>query len=402
MTTGIGGSTAANELATLTSSREQATPISLAEYQTRMQKVRGLMQENGVDALYLDATTSLRYFTGMYCYPSERLHGAIISASGELVYVCPQFEEEKTRAGMVMEGDFACWEEHEDPTTLVANTALKMTNAGTVTLALDHQTPFFTASRLQTSTSRLQIVNGEDLIASCRRIKSAHELKLLQQAKAITLRVHQAAGRILHEGMDTREVQAFLDDAHRACGMDGASTFKIVLFGEPTAYPHGVPYPQQLKENDMVLIDTGGTLYGYNSDITRSYVFGEPNARQREIWDIEHAAQQAAFAAAQIGAPCSAPDDAARKVITASGLGPDYKTPGLPHRTGHGVGLDVHEHPYIVRGNELALAPGMCFSIEPMICSYGEFGVRLEDHAYISADGPRWFTEPSTSIDQPL
>ncbi|MGB1010371.1 MAG: M24 family metallopeptidase [Thiolinea sp.] len=402
MTTGIGGSTAANELATLTSSREQATPISLAEYQTRMQKVRGLMQENGVDALYLDATTSLRYFTGMYCYPSERLHGAIISASGELVYVCPQFEEEKTRAGMVMEGDFACWEEHEDPTTLVANTALKMTNAGTVTLALDHQTPFFTASRLQTSTSRLQIVNGEDLIASCRRIKSTHELKLLQQAKAITLRVHQAAGRILHEGMDTREVQAFLDDAHRACGMDGASTFKIVLFGEPTAYPHGVPYPQQLKENDMVLIDTGGTLYGYNSDITRSYVFGEPNARQREIWDIEHAAQQAAFAAAQIGAPCSAPDDAARKVITAAGLGPDYQTPGLPHRTGHGVGLDVHEHPYIVRGNELALAPGMCFSIEPMICSYGEFGVRLEDHAYISADGPRWFTEPSTSIDQPL
>ena len=175
-----------------------------------------------------------------------------------------------------------------------------------------------------------------------------------------------------------------------------------MLFGVPTADPHGVPYPQQLAENDMVLIDTGATLHGYNSDITRSYVFGEADARQREIWELEQAAQQAAFDAAQVGAPCSAPDSAARAVIEAAGFGPGYQVPGLPHRTGHGVGLDVHEHPYIVRGNDLPLAPGMCFSIEPMICSYGEFGVRLEDHAYITDDGPRWFTEPSRSLDDPL
>ncbi len=202
--------------------------------------------------------------------------------------------------------------------------------------------------------------------------------------------------------MDTREVQAFLDKAHIACGMDGPSTFKIVLFGEATAYPHGVPYPQKLAENDMVLIDTGATMHGYHSDITRSYVFGEPNPRQREIWELEKAAQKAAFDAAQIGAACSAPDDAARKVIETAGLGPGYQTPGLPHRTGHGVGLDVHEHPYIVKGNHLPLAPGMCFSVEPMICSYGEFGVRLEDHAYIAKDGPRWFTEPSESMNVPF
>ena len=402
MTASVGGSNAATELANLTSSRNQAKAIELEEYRARLEKVRRLMQEQNIDALYLDATTSLRYFTGMYCYASERLHGAIISASGDLVYLCPQFEFEKTQAGMVVESEIACWEEHEDPTALVATTALKMTNATSMTLALDHQTPFFTASRLLNASTRLNIVNGEVLIASCRRIKSASELALLQHAKAITLRVEQAAGRILYEEIDTREVQAFLDDAHRACGMDGASTFKIVLFGEPTAYPHGVPYPQQLKEGDMVLIDTGSTLYGYNSDITRSYVFGEPSARQREIWDLEHAAQQAAFNAAQIGAPCSAPDDAARKVIEAAGLGPDYKTPGLPHRTGHGVGMDVHEHPYIVRGNDLPLAAGMCFSIEPMICSYGEFGVRLEDHVFMTENGPAWFTEPSVSIDQPL
>ncbi len=402
MTNGVGGSTAEQELAALSSMREQAVPIGLDEYEDRLQKARGLMRQAGIDALYLDATTSLRYFTGMQCYASERLHGAIVSVGGELIYVCPTFEEQKTRAEMVVEGDFALWEEHEDPTELVANNALKCAGKPTCTLAIDHQTPFFTASRLQGANSQLSIVNAEELIAQCRRIKSASELALLMQAKAITLQIHQLAGRILQAGIDTREVQAFLDAAHVACGMDGRSTFKIVLFGEPTAYPHGVPYPQILAENDMVLIDTGATLHGYNSDITRSYVFGEPSARQREIWELEQAAQLAAFSAAQIGAPCSAPDLAAREVITAAGLGPGYKVPGLPHRTGHGVGLDVHEHPYIVKGNDLPLTPGMCFSIEPMICSYGEFGVRLEDHAYIADDGPRWFTQPSQSIENPF
>ena len=402
MTIGVGGSTASQELSQLRSVRDQATPIAVEEYQQRLHKVRELMRESGIGLLYLDATTSLRYFTGMQCYMSERLHGALISTSGELIYVCPAFEEQKTRAQMRVEGDFALWEEHEDPSSLVVNRALACCEDADTTLAIDPQTPYFTASRLQSADSRLRIVNGEEMIAACRRIKSPRELTLLSQAKAITLQVQQAAAKILQPGIDTREVQAFLDDAHIACGMDGRSTFKIVLFGEPTAYPHGVPYPQQLAENDMVLIDTGSTLHGYNSDITRSYVFGEPDARQREIWELEHAAQAAAFDAAQVGAPCSAPDLAARKVIEAAGLGPGYQTPGLPHRTGHGVGMDVHEHPYIVKGNELKLAPGMCFSIEPMICSYGEFGVRLEDHAYITEDGPSWFTEPGPSMDNPF
>ena len=402
MTTGVGGSTAAEQLAQLTSQREQAKPISIEEHQSRINKLRGLMTDQGIDLFYLDATTSLNYFTGMQCYMSERLHGALITVSGDLIYICPAFEEQKTRAGMKLEGDFALWEEHENPTALLVKRALASCTGDSGVVAIDPQTPFFTASRLQSANTRLKVVNGEGLITACRSIKSASELALLSQAKAITLQVQQAAARILEPGMDTRAVQAFLDDAHIACGMDGRSTFKIVLFGEPTAYPHGVPYPQQLNENDMVLIDTGSTLHGYNSDITRSYVFGEPDARQREIWEIEHAAQAAAFSAAQIGAPCSAPDLAARQVIEAAGLGPGYQTPGLPHRTGHGVGMDVHEHPYIVKGNDRALAPGMCFSIEPMICSYGEFGVRLEDHAYIGENGPCWFTDPSPSIDNPF
>lgn len=401
MTTGIGGSSAEEALAKITSRRAQATPIGPAEHRARLERLRELMRAANVDAVFLYASTSLVYFTGLKCYPSERLHGAILLQSGEPIYVCPAFEEQKTRAEIVLEGDFLLWEEHESPTRAVMQ-ALSKRLASAGRLAIDDQTPFFIASRLQQASSKIEIVSAEAMIAECRCIKSSAELALLSQAKAITLAIQQAAAGILREGVDTREVQAFLDAAHVAAGMDGRSTFKIVLFGEATAYPHGVPYPQQLREGDMVLIDTGATLYGYNSDITRSYVFGEPSARQREIWELEQAAQAAAFDAARVGAPCSAPDHAARAVIEAAGYGPGYRVPGLPHRTGHGVGLDVHENPYIVRGNALELQPGMCFSIEPMICSYGEFGVRLEDHAYISEDGPRWFTEPSPSLDNPF
>ena len=401
-TTGIGGSTAEHELARFESRRAAATPIEIGEYHARIERLRDGMRAAGMDAVLLYASTSLYYFTGLKCRPSERLHGAILRQTGAPIYVCPAFEEMKTRAEIVVAGDFLLWEEHESPTRVITETLSKCLPGGRARLALDEQTPYFVASRLQDSAADLEIVNAESLIAGCRRIKSPAELALLAQAKAITLEVQQAAARILREGIDTREVQAFLDAAHIAAGMDGRSTFNIVLFGEATAYPHGVPHAQRLREGDMVLIDTGATLHGYNSDITRSYVFGEADARQREIWDLEKAAQAAAFEAARSGAPCSAPDTAARAVLEAAGFGPGYQLPGLPHRTGHGVGLDVHEHPYIVRGNELELQPGMCFSIEPMICSYGEFGVRLEDHVYMTADGARWFTEPSPAIDKPF
>jgi len=399
---GVGGESADRALKSLESQRDGAVAITHDEYLQRQGRIRRLMHEQSIDALYLDATPSLRYFTGMQCHPSERLHGAILTVDGDLVYICPAFEAEKTREAMQIDGDLICWEENEVPTDKAIQYLVKRAPSTGCRLAIDHQTPFFTACRLQDAAAEISVVNGEMLIAHCRRIKSGAEIALLSRAKAITLQVHRAVAATLHHGMDTREVQDFLDHAHLRCGMDGRSTFKIVLFGEPTAYPHGVSYPQTLNEGDMVLIDTGATLHGYNSDITRSYVFGDPTPRQREIWDLERAAQQAAFDAARVGAPCSAPDQAARKVIEAAGYGPGYRTPGLPHRTGHGVGLDVHEHPYIVQGNELPLAPGMCFSLEPMICSYGEFGVRLEDHVYMTEDGPHWFTEPSWSIDNPF
>ncbi|MEM7193299.1 MAG: Xaa-Pro peptidase family protein [Pseudomonadota bacterium] len=398
----IGGAGKKDQMASIVSCRQQTQAITVQEYRDRVERVCEKMRISGHDALYLDATTSLYYFTGLKCHPSERLHGAVIRSDGDIHYICPAFEREKTTDAMILEGGFLVWEEHENPVDELVAYLKSADGNCQCRLAVDPQTPFFTINRLQTACGWLDVCDGEELIASCRRIKSAHEIALMQVAKNATLSVHQAVAGILHEEIDTREVQAFLDEAHIAAGMDGRSTFRIVLFGEPTAYPHGVSYPQNLKDGDMVLIDTGATMHGYHSDITRSYVYGEPTARQREIWSIEQEAQAAAFDAAQIGAPCSAPDDAARRVIEAAGLGPDYQTPGLPHRTGHGIGLDVHEQPYIVRNNSLGLAPGMCFSIEPMICCYGEFGVRLEDHVYMTADGPKWFTHPSRSIDRPF
>jgi Xaa-Pro dipeptidase len=222
----------------------------------------------------------------------------------------------------------------------------------------------------------------------------------MQTAMNITLVVHKAAAAGLSAGVSTAEVQAFLDAAHRKLGGQPAS--RAVQFGEATAFPHGVPYGQVLQDGDMVLIDTGCFVEGYRSDITRTYVFGDLTPRQREIWDLEWRAQQAGFAAARLGAPCEAVDHAARGVIAAGGFGPDYAPPGLPHRTGHGIGMDVHEEAFMVRGNKTPIEAGMCFSVEPTICIYGEFSVRLEDIAYMTEDGPRWFTQPCHSAEDPF
>jgi Xaa-Pro aminopeptidase len=247
----------------------------------------------------------------------------------------------------------------------------------------------------------VQLVDGSPIVDGCRRIKSPAELALMSQAKAMTLEVQRRAALILREGITATEVRRFIDEAHRALGASGSS-FCIVQFGRSTAFPHGLPGECVLREGDVVLIDTGCTVEGYNSDITRTYVYGQANEEQRRIWELEHDAQQAAFDAVTPGVPCESVDAAARKVLERAGLGPDYKLPGLPHRTGHGIGLSIHEAPYLVRGERTPLAPGMCFSNEPMIVVPDRFGVRLEDHFYVTEHGAQWFTQPSPSIDAPF
>lgn len=399
MTLGVGGSTFAAELARMTPMTGGVTPITAEELAGRVAKAQRLLREQGIEALYLDTSTSLRYFTGIALGLTERLHGAVIPADGEIAYLSPAFEEPKTRALLRLPGDIRVWEEHEDPTALVIETIRGMGYASG-TVALDRATPFHTVDGMRRAGNSFGFANAASVTAACRQVKSAAEIALLQMAMDITLVVQKAAARCLAPGMTTPEVQGFLDAAHRKLGAAPAS--RAVQFGEATAYPHGVPYPQTLADGDMVLIDTGAHVEGYRSDITRSYVFGNPTPRQREIWELERRAQLAAFEAAVLGAPCENVDAAARRVIAAGGFGPDYAVPGLPHRTGHGIGLDVHEEAYIVRGNKTPLAVGMCFSDEPTICIYGEFGVRLEDAIHMTATGAKWFTQPCPSVDNPF
>ena len=399
MVLGVGGSSFEAELARMTPMTSGVTPIAVAELQQRVARAQALMREQGVDALYLDTSTNLRYFTGVALNLTERLHGAVIPAEGELAYLSPAFEEPKTREYLKFGNDIRCWEEHEDPTALVIETVRsKGTDSGTI--AIDPATPFFTVDGLRKAGNRFGFANASSITAACRQVKSPAEIALMQVAMDITLKVHKAAARCMRVGMTTGEVQGFLDAAHRKLGGQPAS--RAVQFGEATAYPHGVPYPQVLADGDMVLVDTGCFVEGYRSDITRTYVFGDPTPRQREIWELEKRAQQAGFDAAVLGAPCQAVDIAARGVIEAAGFGPGYQVPGLPHRTGHGIGMDVHEESFMVRGNMTKLVPGMCFSDEPMMCIYGEFGVRLEDIIYMTDQGARWFTQPCHSVDDPF
>ncbi|MEO8104457.1 MAG: Xaa-Pro peptidase family protein, partial [Betaproteobacteria bacterium] len=393
MTIGVGGMTKEAALASLSNMTQGVQPIAPDEYAQRIARAQAAMQSQGIAATWVHAGTNMTYFTGTKWHPSERMVGAILPAHGAIEYIAPYFEQNTLRDFMVIEGNVNVWHEHESPYRLLAYTLKRMgiagNNAPPPRIGVSEDTPFFIVDGVSQLDAGYQLVNARPVTAHCRTRKSAHEIALMQRAKDMTLAVHQAAAGILQEGITTTEVTAFIHEAHKAVGAAG-SFFCIVLFGEATAFPHGVRNPQTLKQNDMVLIDTGCQVEGYISDITRTYVFGEANDRQRAVWNAEKAAQAAAFAAAQPGVACREIDIAARRSLQASGFGPDYQLPGLPHRTGHGIGLDIHEWPYLVGSDATPLAEGMCFSNEPMICVPGEFGIRLEDHFYMTATGPKW------------
>lgn len=378
---------------------QPAPPISGDEYQARIERARALMRAQGVDALLVGAGASLRYFAGVPWGASERLVAMLLTASGDPLLVCPAFEEGSLDAVLRVPAGKRLWEEHEDPHALVAQA---MAERGARSLALDPAAAFAVHTGLRAHLDASAIVDAAAIIDGCRARKSPAELALMQQACDMTLQVQRLAAGIAREGIGTDELVRFIDQAHRALGADDGSTFCIVQFGHATAYPHGIPGVQHLREGDLVLIDTGCTVQGYHADITRTWVFGRASDEQKRIWGLEHAAQAAAFAAVRPGVACEDVDAAARRVLEAAGLGPDYRLPGLPHRTGHGCGLAIHEAPYLVRGNRSALEPGMCASNEPMIVVPGRFGVRLEDHFHVTEEGARWFTPPSPAIDRPF
>ncbi|MCW3173264.1 M24 family metallopeptidase [Shewanella subflava] len=403
MTIGIGGVSPQQALEGLTNMTQGVEPIALSEFEARIAKAQHIMQQQGIDALYLNAGTNLYYFTGTRWYASERLVGAILPATGKVQYIAPAFELDTLQGFMVVKGEVNTWHEDESPYVLVAKTLNQMGfDLTRAKLAIDESTSYFISNGIAKAAPQLTLVDAKTVTAGCRMIKSSTELALIQQAMNMTLEVHKAAASILREGITTDEVTAFIDAAHRKVGASRGSYFCIVLFGEDTAYPHGVKSPKALSKNDTVLIDTGCQLEGYNSDITRTYVFGEPSARQRELWQLEQQAQLAAFNFAKVDLPCGDVDTAARQVLEQAGFGPGYAVPGLPHRTGHGIGLDIHEWPYLVKSDRTPLAAGMCFSNEPMLCVPGEFGIRHEDHFYMTAEGAKWFTLPAKSIDDPF
>lgn len=390
----IGSSDAAAQLMDILPPTVRAAPIGAAEYSARLDRARALTAAAGAGALLVHAGASLRYFTGVPWSATERMVALLLPVAGEPVMICPRFELGSLEADLAIAADVRLWEEEEDPVALVADAA-----NGRGRIAVDPLMPFGWMQRL--SAAGVVLVDGAPAIDGCRMIKSPAELACLSEAKTMTLEIHARAAAILRPGITASEVIRFIDAAHHAIG-GGGSFFCAVQFGRATAFPHGLPGDQVLAEGDLVLVDTGCRVHGYHSDITRTYAFGSVEPEVRDIWDIEHAAQAAAFAAAAPGVPCEAVDAAARAVLVREGLGPDYRLPGLPHRTGHGIGLSIHEPANLVRGDRTPMAPGMCFSNEPMIVVPDRFGVRLEDHFHVTADGAAWFTQPQPSIDKPF
>ena len=410
MTIGVGGKSMAEALASLNDMTVNCKPIEKKEYRDRIHKAQQLMQAENIDAIVISPSSNLQYFTGIQWRASERLVVAIIPAEGELTYILPHFELDTFQESILLNGDISTWQEHENPVQLTLNLLYNKQVAKNnqfskeqkkMTIGLCGFLPFTFASKFLSASDSFNFVCADIISETCRQQKSPAELALIQRAMDMTLAVHKATASILYEGISSKDVNEFIDQAHKKVGTSG-SYFSIVLFGYAAALPHGIKGWQNLADGDMVLIDTGCKFMGYTSDITRSYVFGEPTEKQRHVWQAEKAAQHAAFSAAQLDNLCEFVDLKARQKLAEYGFNADYSLPGLPHRTGHGIGLDVHESPYLVSGDTTKLAMGMCFSNEPTICIPNEFGVRLEDHFYITNKGPKWFTQPSKSIDEPF
>ena len=373
--------------------------ITDTERLQRIEKAQRLMREQRIGAVLLEGGSSLFYFTGVRWGVSERPFVAIIPANGALAWVCPAFEEARARELIRFGTDVRTWEEDESPYQRIAEVLHdRGVTAGRV--GIEERLRFFIFDGIRHQAPGLEFVSADPVSAGCRMFKSQAELAIMQRANEITLAAYKATLSTLREGMTLQEFRRNLFAAYNALGAPDASA--LVSFGRYTAYPHGSTAPQQLREGDVVLVDDGCSIEGYQSDLTRTVVFGKPTAHQLEVWNLEQRAQAAAFSAAKPGVTCEAVDAAARKVITDAGYGPGYKVPGLPHRTGHGIGLDGHEWTYLVRGNKTQLQPGMCFSDEPTISNYAEFGVRLEDCFHVTEDGAKFFTEPSPSLEHPF
>jgi Xaa-Pro dipeptidase len=372
-------------------------PVSAAERAQRIAKAQSLMRAAGMTAVLVEAGASLVYFTGVQWRRSERLTAALIPADGDPLIVTPEFEEPSIRETLSVAADVRVWNEHQNPAAIIADW-LKSHGSGGGPVGVEETVRFFAFDGLRA----LGIDTRDDagVVRGCRIIKSPAEIALMQAANDITVAAYRETAPQIARGMTPDDIGKLMSAAMTKRG--ATPEFTLVLLGEASAYPHGSDKPQEVKPGEVVLMDCGCTVEGYQSDISRTMVMGEPTKQQRDVWNLVRRGQQIAFETVKVGAPAGAADDAVRAAYEKAGVGPGYKLPGMSHRTGHGIGLDGHEPVNLVHGETTPLAPGMCFSDEPGIYIPGSFGVRLEDCIYMTATGPRWFSTPPSSIDTPF
>ncbi len=375
-------------------------PIGRGEHEDRIRRLQRAMAAAGVDAFFAEPGANLLYLTGIAWGRSERVHGVLILRDGPPHYISPAFEVPRLEERIVVPGPIHAWEEDESPFAAVWRAVPRPAAGRPARLALAGDVRLFIATGLRRAEPDAQVSDGTALIAPLRMRKSPAEIALMQAAFAITFAAMRTAAGRLEAGMTPADVAAIIDAETRARG--ARPVFSLVQIGEASAYPHGSSMPQVLHEGDVVLFDCGASVHGYQSDISRTFVFGEPTAEHRRVWEDARRAQEIAFAAARPGTPCAEVDRAARSFLESRGYGPGYRTPGLPHRTGHGIGLEGHEPPYFVGSDPTPLDAGMCLSDEPGIYIPGRFGIRLEDCLYMTAEGPHWFTEPAREITAPF
>lgn len=375
-----------------------ARPITPEERAARVARAQALMKANGIGAVLIEPGSSMVYFTGLRWGRSERLTAAILPVEGDPCIVCPFFEEPRVRETSGV-ADVRVWQEDEDPLALVAG-FLRDRKLARRPVGIEETVRYFAVDGLKRALPSARIVSANPVVRGCRMLKSPAELALMQTATDVTIAAYRWTHQRIEAGMTPGQIGALMDAATAKLG--GSPEFSLVLIGEAAAYPHGTRKPQNVTPGEIVLMDCGCTVQGYQSDVSRTFVFGEANAEQRKVWAQVRHGQQMAIEAAQIGVPAGHVDDAVRRYYVSQGYGPGYKLPGLSHRTGHGIGLDGHEPVNLVRGEKTPLAPGMCFSNEPGIYIPGKFGIRLEDCFHMTEGGPQWFSTPPSSIDAPF
>jgi Xaa-Pro dipeptidase len=374
-------------------------PISAAERMQRLRRAQELMRARGIGAVLVESGPSLDYYTGVQWWRSERLTAAVIPAEGDPIIVTPFFERPSIAEMLQVPAEIRTWNEDEEPLKLVAD-FLRERKATSAPIAFEETDRFWIMDRLKQQLPAIAVVNANPVVRAQRMIKSPTELALIQAANDIMLASLRYAGERTKVGMTPADIDAMIAAVHKQMGSayDGG----LILIGEASAYPHGSKKPHVVQKGDIVLMDCTSSVHGYQADITRTFVAGTPSADQRKLWDQVHRGQQIAIETAKVGLPAGAVDDAVRRAYESWGFGPGYRLPGLSHRTGHGIGMEVHEPVNLVHGEMTPLAPGMCFSDEPGLYVPGKFGVRLEDCWHMTEAGPKFFTQPPASIDEPF